>query len=149
MQAPFGSHIHVMEGAFNNILFFRNEHKLIQKRFNQKENTRYIMGSIAMEEYDLLGDSKYRSYMTQVDRALKGFESTAEWADLIAALTKLNRVCFAISGRYTLYQNILIGPAGTPEVSNNSPAYPDQQAPGPVHAPSPALRGPSEGSGDL
>ena len=34
----------------------------------------------------------YLSYMTQVDRALKGFESTAEWADLIAALTKLNRV---------------------------------------------------------
>ena len=42
------------------------------------------------------------SYMTQVDRALKGFESTAEWADLIAALTKLNRVCMAISGRYNL-----------------------------------------------
>ena len=31
------------------------------------------------------------SYMTQVDRALRGFESTSEWADLIAALTKLNR----------------------------------------------------------
>ena len=72
-------------------------------------NSSIIMGSIAMEEYDLLGDSKYRrcvfydqyfvcsnisclSYMTQVDRALKGFESTAEWADLIAALSKLNRV---------------------------------------------------------
>ena len=66
------------------------------------------MGSIAMEEYDLLGDSKYRrfvgsfffllkyclflSYLTQVDRALKGFESTAEWADLIASLTRLNKV---------------------------------------------------------
>ena len=50
------------------------------------------MGSIAMEEFDLLGDSKYRSYMTQIDRALKGFESTSEWADLIAALTKLNKV---------------------------------------------------------
>ena len=33
--------------------------------------------------------------MTQVDRALKGFESTSEWADLIAALTKLNRVLLA------------------------------------------------------
>lgn len=32
------------------------------------------------------------SYMTQVDRCLKGFESTTEWADLIAALTKLNKV---------------------------------------------------------
>ena len=51
--------------------------------------------SIAMEEFELLGDSKYRSYMTQVDRALKGFESTSEWADLIAALTKLNRVLLA------------------------------------------------------
>ena len=37
--------------------------------------------------------------MTKVDQALKGFESTAEWADLIAALTKLNRVCFALFGR--------------------------------------------------
>jgi len=45
-----------------------------------------------MEEFDLLGDSKYRSYMTQVDRALKGFDSTSEWADLIAALGKLNKV---------------------------------------------------------
>ena len=35
--------------------------------------------------------------MTQVDRALKGFESTAEWADLIAALTKLNRVSIIYS----------------------------------------------------
>ena len=32
------------------------------------------------------------SYMTQVDRCLKAFESTTEWADLIAALSKLNRV---------------------------------------------------------
>ena len=34
------------------------------------------------------------SYMTQVDRCLRGFESTTEWADLIAALTKLNKVNF-------------------------------------------------------
>jgi len=45
-----------------------------------------------MEEFELLGDPKYRSYMTQVDRCLKGFEQTTEWADLIAALTKLNKV---------------------------------------------------------
>ena len=32
--------------------------------------------------------------MTQVDRCLRGFESTTEWADLIAALTKLNKVNF-------------------------------------------------------
>ena len=33
--------------------------------------------------------------MSQVDRALKSFESTTEWADLIAALDKLNRVLLA------------------------------------------------------
>ena len=124
---------------------------MIDKLFDQRETLKVeIMGSIAMEEYDLLGDSKYRSYMTKVDHALKGFESTAEWADLIAALTKLNRVCIAIYGRYSMsYYKYLIGLACAPEVSNNPPAYPDQQAPGPVHAPSPALRGPSEGPGDL
>ena len=88
--------------------------------------------------------------MTKVDQALKGFESTAEWADLIAALTKLNRVCFALFGRYNVsIYHCFKGPARTPEVSYNPPAYPDQQAPGPVHAPSPAIRGPSEGPGDL
>jgi hypothetical protein len=50
------------------------------------------MSSILMEEYELLGDSKYRSYMSLVDKALKLFESTTEWADLIAALGKLNKV---------------------------------------------------------
>ena len=34
-------------------------------------------------------------YMSQVDRALKAFEYTTEWADLIAALDKLNRVLLA------------------------------------------------------
>ena len=37
----------------------------------------------------------FLSYMTQVDRAMRGFENTSEWADLIAALTKLNRVLLA------------------------------------------------------
>ena len=31
-------------------------------------------------------------YMNQIDRCLRGFESTSEWADLIAALSKLNKV---------------------------------------------------------
>ena len=74
------------------------------------------MTSIVMEEYELLGDSKYRrydhcykivkkfdgkltnnsfSYMSLVDKALKSFEYTTEWADLIAALGKLNKVLLA------------------------------------------------------
>ena len=88
--------------------------------------------------------------MTKVDQALKGFESTAEWADLIAALTKLNRVCIALCVRYNVsIYYCFEGLAGAHEVSYNPPAYPDQQAPGPVHAPSPAIRGPPEGPGDL
>uniref|UniRef100_A0A914HFY8 Dopey N-terminal domain-containing protein n=1 Tax=Globodera rostochiensis TaxID=31243 RepID=A0A914HFY8_GLORO len=36
--------------------------------------------------------SKYRAYASAVDKALKSFESTTEWADLIAALGKLGKV---------------------------------------------------------
>ncbi|XP_033225159.1 protein dopey-1 homolog isoform X2 [Belonocnema kinseyi] len=50
------------------------------------------MGSIALEEYELMKDSKYRVYVSNVDKALKSFEYTSEWADLISALGKLNKV---------------------------------------------------------
>jgi len=53
------------------------------------------MSSIVLEEYELLEDSKYRAYMSQIDKALKAFEYTTEWADLIAALEKLNKVLSA------------------------------------------------------
>ena len=48
--------------------------------------------SILAEECELLNDSKYRSYITQVEKALKSFDNTSEWADLISALGKLNKV---------------------------------------------------------
>uniref|UniRef100_A0A8C2DWP4 Protein dopey-1-like n=1 Tax=Cyprinus carpio TaxID=7962 RepID=A0A8C2DWP4_CYPCA len=44
------------------------------------------------EELELLGDSKYRNYVAAVDKALKNFEYSSEWADLISALGKLNKV---------------------------------------------------------
>jgi len=44
------------------------------------------------EEVELLGDSKYRNYVGAVDKALKNFEYSSEWADLISALGKLNKV---------------------------------------------------------
>ncbi|XP_058800674.1 protein dopey-1 isoform X2 [Phymastichus coffea] len=50
------------------------------------------MSSIALEEYELMKDSKYRVYVSSVDKALKSFEYTSEWADLISALGKLNKV---------------------------------------------------------
>lgn len=46
----------------------------------------------AMEEYELLKDSKYRMYVAAIDKALKNFEYSSEWADLISALGKLNKV---------------------------------------------------------
>ena len=50
------------------------------------------MASLCEEESQLLADSKYRSYVAITEKALKGFESTSEWADLISTLAKLNKV---------------------------------------------------------
>ncbi|BFZ09520.1 hypothetical protein BsWGS_12559 [Bradybaena similaris] len=50
------------------------------------------MSMLTVEECELLTDSKYRSYITQVEKALRNFEYTSEWADLISALGKLNKV---------------------------------------------------------
>ncbi|TKR96351.1 hypothetical protein L596_010384 [Steinernema carpocapsae] len=36
--------------------------------------------------------SKYKQYVATVEKALKQFENTTEWADLISALSKLNKV---------------------------------------------------------
>ena len=37
---------------------------------------------------------KYRNYVSAVEKVLKSFESSSEWADLISALAKLNKVAF-------------------------------------------------------
>ena len=50
------------------------------------------MSGLAFEEFELLEDSKYRAYVAAVDKALRNFESTSEWADLISTLGKLNKV---------------------------------------------------------
>lgn len=46
----------------------------------------------SLDEYELMSDPKYRTYVQQIDKALKGFEYTSEWADLVNALGKLNKV---------------------------------------------------------
>lgn len=49
-------------------------------------------GSLALE-YELMKQQKYRVYISNIDKALKNFEgSCSEWADLISALGKLNKV---------------------------------------------------------
>lgn len=55
--------------------------------------------TILAEECELLNDSKYRSYITQIEKALRSFENTSEWADLISALGKLNKVSIFIRVR--------------------------------------------------
>ncbi|XP_077487312.1 LOW QUALITY PROTEIN: protein DOP1A [Amblyomma americanum] len=50
------------------------------------------MGTVVLEEYELLGDAKYRAYVNAIDKALRSFDNTSEWADLISALGKLNKV---------------------------------------------------------
>ncbi|XP_020645047.3 protein DOP1B [Pogona vitticeps] len=43
------------------------------------------------EEQELLGDYRYRNYSSAIDKALRNFESSSEWADLISSLGKLNK----------------------------------------------------------
>ena len=45
-----------------------------------------------MDEVELMNDPKYKQYVKAVDNALKAFEYTSEWADLVNALGKLNKV---------------------------------------------------------
>lgn len=55
------------------------------------------------EEQELLNDYRYRNYSSVIEKALRNFESSSEWADLISSLGKLNKVCGAgsvwIAGR--------------------------------------------------
>jgi len=66
------------------------------------------MNMFNLEECELLADSKYKAYVNQVEKALKAFEYTSEWADLISALGKLNKVPYSsyISIRSTINLSI-------------------------------------------
>ncbi|KAJ8388524.1 hypothetical protein AAFF_G00132380 [Aldrovandia affinis] len=43
------------------------------------------------EEQELLNDYRYRGYSAVIEKALRNFESSSEWADLISSLGKLNK----------------------------------------------------------
>ncbi|CAH8628561.1 unnamed protein product [Schistosoma rodhaini] len=45
-----------------------------------------------MDDLDLPKDAKYKSFIAQVDKSLKSFEYSTEWADLISALGRLIKV---------------------------------------------------------
>lgn len=46
------------------------------------------------EELELMNDYRYRNYASVIEKALRNFESSTEWADLISSLGKLNKVWF-------------------------------------------------------
>ncbi len=80
-------------------------------RCRQHQASIKMMSLLNLEECELLGDSKYRAYISQVEKALKNFESTSEWADLISALGKLNKVRnklkFVIAVSYWYYATVI------------------------------------------
>lgn len=50
------------------------------------------MNLITQDELNLLSDTKYKSYIQAIDKCVKNFESSTEWADLISSLGKLKKV---------------------------------------------------------
>lgn len=62
----------------------------------QSNGQRALPDSMNMDENELLSEPKYRAYVSAVEKALKAFEYSSEWADLISALGKLNKVWMAL-----------------------------------------------------
>lgn len=60
-----------------------------REHFTIMEST---ISSSVMEEFELMKQAKYRVYLQNIDKSLKNFEYSSEWADLISALGKLNKV---------------------------------------------------------
>jgi hypothetical protein len=54
------------------------------------------------EEVALGNDSRYRSFIVNIERALKQFEISNEWPDLISYLARLKKVKFHNSQTYSL-----------------------------------------------
>ncbi|MGH0158870.1 UNVERIFIED_CONTAM: hypothetical protein FKN15_036763 [Acipenser sinensis] len=50
------------------------------------------MSKMDPEELELVNDYRYRSYSSVIEKALRNFESSSEWADLISSLGKLNKI---------------------------------------------------------
>ncbi|XP_056145152.1 protein dopey-2 isoform X2 [Lampris incognitus] len=59
------------------------------------------------EELELQNDSRYRNYGLVIEKALRNFESSSEWADLISSLGKLNKALQS-NLRYSLLPKRLI-----------------------------------------
>ncbi|XP_051564848.1 protein dopey-2-like [Myxocyprinus asiaticus] len=61
------------------------------------------------EEAELQNDYRYRSYATVIEKALRNFESSSEWADLISSLGKLNKALQSNLKYSLLPRRLIIG----------------------------------------
>lgn len=50
---------------------------------------------------DFTTETKYKQFSYEVERALRNFELSTEWPDLISALTRLNKVNTHASVRFS------------------------------------------------
>uniref|UniRef100_A0A3B4BRG1 Dopey N-terminal domain-containing protein n=1 Tax=Pygocentrus nattereri TaxID=42514 RepID=A0A3B4BRG1_PYGNA len=61
------------------------------------------------EEAELQNDYRYRSYAAVIEKALRNFESSSEWADLISSLGKLNKALQSNLKYSLLPRRLIIG----------------------------------------
>ncbi|KAG2456513.1 protein dopey-2 [Polypterus senegalus] len=61
------------------------------------------------EELELLNDYRYRNYASVIEKALRNFESSSEWADLISSLGKLNKALQSNLKYSLLPKRLIIG----------------------------------------
>ncbi|KAL4657008.1 protein dopey-2 isoform X2 [Arapaima gigas] len=61
------------------------------------------------EEQELQSDYRYRSYSAVIEKALRNFESSTEWADLISSLGKLNKALQSNLKYSLLPRRLIIG----------------------------------------
>ncbi|XP_018614544.2 protein dopey-2 isoform X2 [Scleropages formosus] len=61
------------------------------------------------EEQELQNDYRYRSYSAVIEKALRNFESSSEWADLISSLGKLNKALQSNLKYSLLPRRLIIG----------------------------------------
>ena len=62
-----------------------------------------------MDDQKYLSDAKYKQFIVAIDKSLKNFEYSSEWADLISCLGKLNKVIQTYSQYPVIPRKLLIG----------------------------------------
>ncbi len=53
------------------------------------------MSLMSNDEVALLNDGRYKNFIATLEKVLKQFEYSSEWADLITNLVKVKKVSFA------------------------------------------------------